>query len=297
MEQVGIIGNCRGVRYVGAALQEVRENIDQRIDSEHPPKHSGLGTGFNDLDGLTLGFRPGSLIVIASRPSVGKSTFALNIATHVSMNEKQNVLMFCPETAPVLIATRLLSRFSKIALSKLNACTLTEDEQNQFNGAMDVLNNVPLLIDETPVLDVETIILQARSAISRNTKLGLIIIDHLQLVEPLCSSDATSENYENVLFELKEFAREVNIPVVVLSQFNRNLELRRDKRPLLNDLPDRMVWHYSDLLLFLYRDDFYNPDSDGKGMMEVHIARNRFGEKGGIGLGTDELKFFEFSNM
>jgi len=282
-----------GIANVGEGLKEALKDIDRWKFSIHSPQLAGLGTGFDNVDHLTSGIRPGSLCVIASRPSIGKSTFALNIATHVSLNENQPVLIFKPDSSAMLITKMLLSRLSEVELNNLITCELTEDDLNRVNGSKDILNGMPLFIDESPSLTVEAIIDRIRLAEVKYGKLGLVIIDHLQLISPLNSNEATTEDYEQIVIELKRLAQRINTPIILLSTLNRNLERRTDKRALISDLPDQVVGQYSDLLIFLYRDEIYNPDSDRKGMMDICIAQNRFGHTGTVLLGTGRLKYGE----
>jgi len=282
-----------GIIHVGEALNDVIYDIDRWKDSNQFPRLCGLGTGFSNVDSLTLGIRPGSLSVIASRPSIGKSVFALNIATHVALNEHLPVLIFNPDSSSMLIAKKLLSRLSGIELTKIITCELSEEDLRRIDDSREILMGLPLFIDKSPILSVETIINRIQLALTRCDKLGLIIIDHLHLIDTLCSEDASSEDYEQVCSDLKNFAQKISVPIILVSPLNRNLERRRDKRPLVSDLPDRVVAQYSDLLMLLYRDEIYNPDSDRKGLMEICIPRNRYGRTGGVFLETARLKFGE----
>lgn len=284
-------------RQISEALEELIDEINRRKSTNDSLKLTGIETGFTELDCHTSGMRPGSLIVIASRPSMGKSTFALNIACHIALNAKLPVLMFSMELSAIAIASKLVSQIAKIEMSKLRAGNLDKTDQQSLDVAKKTLKDVALIVDETTALKTEEIIAKSRDIISQNGRLGLIVIDHLQLIAPINSQDSINNSYEEVMSALKTLARETNTPVVLLSQLNRKLEQRRNKRPRISDLPARVIGQYADLLMFLYRDECYNSDSQDKGMAEVIIARHRYGSVGMLALGTMQLQFSKFTNL
>jgi replicative DNA helicase len=284
------------IRQISEALQELVDDLGQREAADGPQIFAGIETGFSDLDSITSGMRTGSLIVIASRPAIGKTTLALNIASHVALNAKLPVLMFSLELSEIALASRLVSQVGKIEMQKLLTGDLDETDRKNFDTAMGKLKDAPLYVDETSALTVDEIIFSTRDFIAKNGRLGLIIIDYLQLMEPISSGDGGTENYEEVMSSLKTLARETGTPIILLSQLNRKLEMRRNKRPRMSDLFARAIGQYADLLMFLYRDECYCADSEFKGIMEITVGRHRYGSVGMIYLGVSKLKFGEFSN-
>lgn len=284
-------------RQISEALQELADDLDRRKSTDGSFKLAGVETGFPDLDHLISGMRPGSLIVIASRPAMGKSTFALNIASHIALNAKLPVLIFSMDLSAITMASKLVSQMGEIEMAKLRTGDMDDTDRKNLDAAKKILKDVPLIVDETTSLTVEEIIAKSRDVIAQNGRLGLIVIDYLQLMEPISSKDGSIDSYEEVMSALKTFARETDRPVILLSQLNRKLEKRRNKRPRISDLPARVIGQYSDLLMFLYRDECYNPDSEYKGMAEIIIGRHRYGSVGMLLLGAMKLKFSKFSNF
>lgn len=278
------------------AMQELVDDLNRRRNSSESKKLARVETGFSDLDRHTSGMRPGSLIVIASRPSMGKSTFALNIASHVALNAKLPVLMFSMELSAIAIASKLLSKVGKIETWKLRTGDLDETDRRNLDAAKGKLEDVPLIVDETTALSTEEIIAKSQHIIAQNGKLGLIVIDYLQLMEPFSSDEGNNDSYEEVMYALKALARETDTPIILLSQLNRKLEKRRNKRPRMSDLPAREIGQYADLLMFIYRDEYYNLHSEYKGLAEVIICRHRYGSVGMLFLGAMKLKFSKFSD-
>jgi len=286
------------VKLIGEALKELGEDLGRRNSVDNGfNKMAGIETGFTDLDRVTSGMRPGSLIVIASRPSMGKTTFALNIASHVSVNSKLPVLMFSMDHSSIGIASRLASQIGEIEMYKLRTGEMDESDKVKLNFAFEKLMDAPLYIDETPAQSIHEIINKSREVISNNGRLGLIVIDNLQLMMFMNEEDNKPEEVTNVMSSLNSLARETDTPIIILSQLNQKLEMRRNKRPRISDLPDRMIGQYSDLLMFLYRDEVYEPDSQSQGTAEIIIGRHRYGSIGMIALGSVKLKFGEFSNF
>lgn len=295
-ENKTITGFQQHPRQINEALQELIDDLARRNSTDYSLKFAGIETGFSDLDQHTSGMRPGSLIVIASRPSMGKSTFALNIAYHVTLKAQLPVLMFSMELSAISVASKLVSQIAKIEMARLRTGDMDEADLKNLDAAKKILQELPLIVDETTALTVEEIIAKSRSVISQSGRLGLIVIDYLQLMDIISSEGGANDSYETVLSALKTFARETDTPVILLSQLNRKLEKRRDKRPRMSDLPSRVIGQYSDLLMFIYRDECYIADSDHKGVAEIIICRHRYGSVGMLLLGTMRLKFSEFSN-
>lgn len=291
-------GFKNGPQRISDALQDMVADLDQRQDSDDPHKVIGIRTGFAELDQITSGMRPGSLIVIASRPSVGKSTLALNIASHVALNVKLPVLVFSMEMSAMAVATKLTSQIGNIETTQFRTGKLDENDRQHLDAALKKLEDAPFYVDDVPSLTVEDILSRTRDVIAQRGHLGLIVIDYLQLMDPIYSSyNRSVKDYEWVMSSLKEMARETNTPIILLSQLDRKMEKRRNKRPRLSDLPARTIGQYADLLMFLYRDECYDHESEDAGMAELTIGRHRYGATGMITLGSMGLKFSEFSNF
>jgi len=290
------IGSFQQPRLVIDALQEFIDDLDRLKPSDDSVKPAIVQTGFSDLDQCISGMRPGSVIVIAARPSMGKSTLALNIASNVALRDKLPVLIFSMDQSTISVISRLVSRIAKIEMKKLRTRKMDEIDQNKLNEVHGIFRDLPILIDETVALTVDEIIAKSLEVISKNSRLGLIVIDYLQLINNLSDEENNDANYEVVMSTLRTLARETNTPVILISQLNRKLEIRSNKRPRITDLPSRFIGQYSDLLMFLYRDECYNPDGE-KDVAEIIISRNRYGPFGTILLGATNLKYNEFSNF
>lgn len=281
---------------ISGALQELVDDMGRQVNSNGSRKFSGIETGFSDLDSCISGMRPGSLIVIASRPSMGKTTFAMNIASHVALNAKFPVLMFSMDLSSIAIAGRLASQIGGIETYKLRTGELDEADHKNLDGAIEKLRDNPFFIVDTPSLAVQEIIVQSQDFITHHGKPRLIIIDHLQLIETIGSVGNAVEAYEEVMATLKALARQTDIRVILLSNLSRKVDTRRNKRPRMSDFPARAIGQYADLLMFIYRDEVYDPDSSDKNTAEITIARHRYGSTGVITLGAMKLKLGEFSN-
>ena len=278
------------------ALQELNEEINRRKLPGSQTKTIGIETGFTDLDRLMSGMRLGSLIVVAARPAMGKFTLALNMASHVALNAKLPVLVISMEISSVSVASRLVSQAGKIDMKKIRTGELDDTDQINLDAAQERIKGAPLFIDDTPSLTIDEIIARSREAVVQHGRLGLVVIDNLQLIEPIALGDGGPEDYSGVMARIRDLAREINTPIILVSQLNDRLEKRRNKRPRISDLPDRAIGQYSDLLMFMYRDERYNPDSLEKDAAEITIGRHRYGAVGMFLLGTMRLKYCEFSN-
>jgi len=282
---------------IRGALQDMIADINRRQASDDPHKMIGIRTGFADLDQIISGIRSGSLIVIASRPSMGKSTLALNIASHVALNVKLPVLMFNMQMSGMAIATKLTSQIGNIETSQFRTGNFDESDNQHLDVAIQKLEDAPFYVDETPSLTIEEVISRTHDVVAQQGRLGLIVIDYLQLMNPIYADDNSVKNHELVMSSLRKMARETDTPIILLSQLNPKLEKRRNKRPRLSDLPVSTIGQYADLLMFLYRDECYDPKSEDAGRAELTIGRHRYGATGMIILGSTRLKFSEFSNI
>ena len=247
---------------------------------------TGVRTGFYDLDRLTAGLQAGDLIVLAARPSMGKTAFALNIAENVAVHEGLPVAVFSMEMGASQLALRMVGSLGRIDQTHLRTGRLSDDEWGRLSEAVDRLKNANLFIDETPALNQAELRARARRQARQCGKLGLIVVDYLQLMS---GSSGSEENRATELGEisrgLKALAKELQCPVIALSQLNRSVESRNDKRPMMSDLRESgAIEQDADIIMFIYRDDYYNKDSKEPGVAEIIIAKQRNGPVGMVPL-------------
>jgi replicative DNA helicase len=266
------------------AVKDVLTEAFDRIDKIHRDKEKGalrgVPTGFRDLDGLTAGFQNSDLIIIAARPSMGKSSIALNIAEHVAIEEKIPVGIFSLEMSKEQLVDRMLASQAGVDSWKLRTGNLSDEDFPKIGYAMGVLADAPLFIDDTTAANVMEIRAKARRLQLENG-LGLIIIDYLQLMEGRSQSGDFNRVQEisEISRSLKGLARELDVPVIALSQLSRAVEHRPDKRPQLSDLRESgSIEQDSDVVMFLYREEYYEPDT--KGVTEILIKKHRNGPTG-----------------
>lgn len=280
----------RDFTHISDVLDGAFERIEQLF--ENAGRLTGVPTGYSDLDHMTSGFQKSDLIIVAARPSVGKTAFALNIAQNVGVREGLPVAIFSLEMSKDQLVTRMLSAETYIDGHKLRTGALDQDDWPKLTMGVSTLGNAPIYIDDTPGITVP----EMRSKLRRlraQTGLGLVVVDYLQLISGRRSS---GENRQQEISEisrmLKQVAREMEVPVVALAQLSRSVEQRQDKRPMLSDIRESgSIEQDADIVAFLYRDDYYDPDSDKKNVVEVHIAKQRNGPTG-----TVELAFLKNYN-
>jgi replicative DNA helicase len=261
---------------VVALLDRVQEMAD------NPNDVTGVPTGFYDLDRETAGFQAGDLIVLAARPSMGKTALAINIAEHVALNEGLPVAVFSMEMGAAQLAVRIVGSIGRIDQGHLRTGKLTDEEWPRLTEAIEKLRNISLHIDESAGLTSSELRANARRLSRKCGKLGLIVVDYLQLMSGSSSGD---ENRATELGEisrgLKMLAKELQCPVLALSQLNRSVEQRPDKRPMMSDLRESgAIEQDADIIMFIYRDDYYNKDSKEPGVAEIIIAKQRNGPTG-----------------
>ena len=261
------------------------EELYQREDQSHV---TGIATGFDDLDERTSGLQPGDLIIVAGRPSMGKTAFSLNIAEHIALEIKKPVAVFSMEMAAIQLATRMVGSVGRLDQHKMRNGKLGEEDWPRLTMALGKLNEAPLYIDEGAGLNAFELRARARR-LQKSCKqnLGLIVVDYLQLMS--ANGGRASENRATEISEisrsLKSLAKELNVPVIALSQLNRSVEQRPDKRPVMSDLRESgAIEQDADLILFIYRDEVYNPDSEDKGTAEIIIGKQRNGPIGRVRL-------------
>jgi replicative DNA helicase len=256
--------------------------------ADNPSDVTGVRTGFQDLDRMTSGLQPGDLIIIAGRPSMGKSSVAVNIAENVALQEGLPVAVFSMEMGASQLALRIVGSIGRIDQGHLRSGKLTDDEWPRLTEAIEKLRNVSLHIDETPGLTVSELRANARRLARQcGGKLGLIVVDYLQLMS--VSSGMSDENRATAVGEisrgLKMLAKELDCPLIALSQLSRAVESRSDKRPMMSDLRESgAIEQDADVIIFVYRDDYYNQDSKEPGIAELIIGKQRNGPTGTVKL-------------
>ena len=257
----------------------------------------GLVSGFYDLDSITQGFQKSDLIIIAGRPSMGKTAICLNMAINILKLYKYPVLFFSLEMSKEQLAYRLLSNEIKITNAQLKKGQLDENDWIKLNKVIKCFSGLPLFIDDTPNLSIQDIRLKTQRIFFEQKMIGLIVIDYLQLVEsPGTYSDNRVEELSKITRSLKNIAREFKVPVIALSQLSRNVENRFNKRPILSDLKESgSIEQDADLVLMLYRDSYYNEGITENNVTELIVAKHRNGSIGKIKLSFD-AKFTKFSN-
>ena len=290
----------QGLLGISPVLAEVFERIDHLHSQENPSDITGVPTGFTDLDHRTAGFQPGDLIIIAGRPSMGKTAFALNVAEHVALHPSTRlpVAVFSMEMSASQLAMRMLASMAKIDAHKLRTGRLTNEEWPNLTDAIDRLNQTSIHIDETPALNALELRARARRMKREYGKLGLVIVDYLQLMSSHGQGENRATEISEISRSLKALAKELKVPVIALSQLSRAVEQRNDRRPVMSDLRESgAIEQDADVILFIYRDEVYAPDKEeAKGRAEVIIGKQRNGPIGKIDL-TFLGRFTRFANF
>ena len=268
-------------------LSQVVERIETLYARDNPSDITGTATGFADLDRMTSGLQPGDLIIVAGRPSMGKTAFSINIAENVAMDSKLPVAIFSMEMGATQLAMRMLGSVGKLNQHDLRTGRLQDDDWGRLTQALGKLNDAPIYIDESAALSALDLRARSRRLHRQNNGLGLIVVDYLQLMSS--NAGKASENRATEISEisrsLKALAKELHVPVIALSQLNRSLEQRPNKRPVMSDLRESgAIEQDADLILFIYRDEVYNSDSQDKGKAEIIIGKQRNGPIGKIEL-------------
>jgi len=271
-----------------SSFQELGDLININIDKLEEQQGStgglsGLSTGYMKLDSITSGLQKSDLIILAARPSMGKTALALNIARNVAIEERKPVAVFSLEMSNEQLSMRLLTSEARIDSNRLRTGFISQEDWQNATDAAGILNELPIFIDDAPNITVMEIRAKARKLYQKHNEIGLIIIDYLQLMKPPFKSDRRDLEIAEISRALKALAKELNVPVVALSQLNRMLEQRADKRPMLSDLRESGALEQdADIVTFIYRDEVYNkePDNPKKGTAEIIVAKNRNGATG-----------------
>ena len=257
---------------------------------------SGMESGFYDLDEKLSGLNNSDLIIVAARPAMGKSAFVLNIATYVAMHNKVPVMIFNLEMSKEQLANRILSGEAEVDNKKIANGDLSPDEYVKVAEGMNRLAGTQLYIDDSSVLSPSEIRAKCRKA-KLEKNIGLVIVDYLQLMEAKSPSGSRQQEISEISRGLKILAKELDVPVIALSQLSRATEARADHKPMLSDLRESgSIEQDADIVLFIHRDDYYDQESENKNMAEIIVAKNRHGETGTVKLGW-EGKYTRFSNL
>ena len=279
---------------IGETLNQTFQDLENRNEGLTLP---GIPCGFYDLDAMTGGFQRSDLIIVAARPAMGKTAFCTNIAHHIAAGQqKLPVAMFSLEMSKEQLVQRILSSEAKIESNRLRSGRISQNEWEPISTAIGNLSELPLFIDDTPNITVMEIRSKARRLqAEQGGSLGLILLDYLQLMEG--SSDNRVQELSRITRGLKGLARELNVPIIALSQLSRSVEARTNKRPMMSDLRESgSIEQDADLVIMLYRDEYYNPDSPDRGIAEVIITKHRNGPTGIIKLLFD-AQFTSFRNL
>ncbi|HVJ74328.1 MAG TPA: replicative DNA helicase [Casimicrobiaceae bacterium] len=279
---------------VGDLLVGVVERIEELYSREHPTDVTGLATGFTDLDKMTAGLQAGDLVIVAGRPSMGKTALAINIGEHVALADKRPVAIFSMEMGANQLALRLIASVGRLDSTNLRTGKLQADDWTRLSNALGRLNDAPILIDETPALTVMELRSRARRIARAHAPLGLVVVDYLQLMQASSQGENRATEISEISRSLKALAKELAVPVIALSQLNRSLEQRPNKRPVMSDLRESgAIEQDADVILFIYRDEVYNEDTPDKGVAEIIVAKQRNGP-----IGTVRLTFLgEFTRF
>ncbi len=270
-----------GFQHINPLLTQVVDRIQELHDRDNPSDITGVPTGYHDLDSKTSGLQPGDLLIIAGRPSMGKTSLALNMAEYVAIEVGLPVAVFSMEMGGTQLAMRMLSSVGRLDAHRVRTGRLNDDEWSRLSFALGKMHEAPLYIDETPALNPIDLRARARRLHRQCGKLGMIVIDYLQLMSVSGQGENRATEISEISRSLKSLAKELNVPVVALSQLNRSLEQRPNKRPVMSDLRESgAIEQDADVIMFIYRDEVYNPDTPDKGSAEIIIGKQRNGPIG-----------------
>jgi replicative DNA helicase len=290
----------RGARRAGgfAAVRDVLVNVMERItllyESSNPI--TGVSTGFSDLDEKLSGLQNSDLVIVAGRPSMGKTAFAMNLCENAAIKSRLPVAVFSMEMPAEQLTMRMLSSLGRIDQQKVRNGKLTDEDWPRLTSTMSLLNEAEIYIDDTPALTPTELRARCRR-LKREKNLGMVLIDYLQLMQVPGTKENRATEISEISRGLKALAKELNVPVIALSQLNRSLEQRTDKRPVMSDLRESgAIEQDADVILFIYRDEVYNEDSKDRGKAEIIIGKQRNGPIGRVML-TFRNQFTRFENF
>lgn len=271
--------NTRGYASIKDVLVESFAELERLYNQKG--SITGVPTGFIDLDNMTSGLHGSELIIVAARPAMGKSAFAINIATNAAVKNNVPVVIFNLEMSKEQIGNRILCSEAMVDSNKIRTGQIEDSDWGKLATASGILSDAPIYIDDTPGITVMEIRAKCRK-LAMDKKIGMIVIDYLQLIRGSNKKNGTREQeISEISRSLKILAKELNVPVIALSQLSRSVESREDKRPMLSDLRESgAIEQDADIVMFLYRDDYYNEDSSDKNKAEVILAKHRGGSTG-----------------
>jgi len=286
----------KGYVKVGQTLKPIVERLKEL--SQSTDAYTGLETGIKEFDKMTSGLQKGDLVIVAGRPSMGKTTLAVNMAEHVAIMQNQPVAVFSMEMASDQLVLRMMASQGRINQGRLRSGKMEPEEWNRVSSALSILKNAPIFIDDTPALSPTDLRARARR-IKREHGLGLILVDYLQLMQVKGTTENRTNEISEISRNLKTLARELDVPVIALSQLNRSLEQRQDKKPVMSDLRESgAIEQDADVIVFIYRDEVYNkePTNPKKGQAEIIIGKQRNGPTGSV-IATFKGEISRFENF
>ena len=284
----------QGYRPIQSLLKGAVQRIDDMFHSDGTL--TGIPSGIDKFDEKTAGLQRGDLVIVAARPSMGKTSLAMNFAEHAAIQSKEPAAIFSMEMSGEQLALRMISSLGRVDQSKVRTGDLTSDDWPRITSAVHLMSEAPLFIDDTPALSPSDLRARCRR-LKREHGLGLIVVDYLQLMRVAGTAENRATEISEISRGLKQLAKEMNVPVVALSQLNRNLEQRPDKRPKMADLRESgSIEQDADVILFIYRDEVYNPESSQKGIAELIIEKQRNGPTGMV-LSTFLESYTRFENF
>lgn len=271
------------------SVQEVMDSTFAKLEELYcnKDKMPGVSSGFIDFDRKTAGFKPGTLTIVAARPAMGKTALALNFLTNAAIDRQVPSAFFSLEMTKEELGNRIISSRAKIKGDSMRRGTLTDAEWNRVMTTMERISASKIYVDETPAISITRLSAKARR-LKAEANIGLIVIDYLQLMTGSTYTPSREQEISEISRSLKALSKELSVPIIALAQLNRGVESRTDKRPMLQDLRESgAIEQDADMITFIYRDDYYNPQSADKGISEIIIAKQRSGETG-----TVKLKWF-----
>ncbi len=281
---------------VGPILKSTLDQLDELFNK--PEGLSGLTSGFTEIDNRTSGFQKADMVVVAGRPSMGKTTYAMNLVENALVATKRPCIVFSMEMPSESIVMRMLSSIGKIDQTRIRSGKLIEDDWPKLSSAVNILKDLPLYIDDTPALTPQDMRARCRKVYRENDNdLALVMVDYMQLMQVSGPSEGRSQEISEISRSMKAIAKEFSCPIIALSQLNRSLEQRPNKRPVMSDLRESgAIEQDADIIAFIYRDEVYNEDTPDKGIAEIITGKHRNGP-----IGTDRLafvgKYTRFENL
>jgi replicative DNA helicase len=292
--------HASGFEPIQPILAQVVDRIQELYDRDNPAGITGVPSGFVDLDALTSGLQATDMLIVAGRPAMGKTTFALNIAEHVAVEQGLPVAIFSMEMPGTQLAMRFIASVGRLNQQHLRTGKLNDDDWQRLTYALGKLHEAKIYIDETPGINPIDLRARSRRLARQYGKLGLIVIDYLQLMTSTREADNRAAELSEISRSVKSLAKELKVPIIALSQLNRSLEQRPNKRPVMSDLRESgAIEQDADIIMFIYRDEVYNPDSNEKGTAEIIIGKHRNGPIGTIRLTFigESTRFENFAGM